>query len=156
MNLVEFLKLKNKKKGSKYKNDSCWCAQGHIHDSRAEARYCNILQLRKKAGDIKSFRNQVTFPLIVNGKTVTSHRVDFLVTGNDGKDYVDEFKGPETDAWKIKRKLFIALHPDIPYNTIKKANRSTAKKRPWPTRKLPSRPFPKCPKRRVKTKSRPL
>lgn len=103
----------------KYNNSSCTCNQGHLHDSRGEASYCNDLELLKKAGEIKGYENQVTFDLVVNGKTICEHRVDFLVTTNSGKKEVNEFKGFATDVWNLKRKLFEAVYPDIKYIVVR-------------------------------------
>ena len=71
-----------------------------------------------KAREIKSYKTQVTYDLVVNGKRITGHRVDFEVENNNGSIEVHEFKGFATDVWVLKRKLFIALYPDIPYKTI--------------------------------------
>lgn len=104
---------------SKYHNITCKCWADHIHDSRAEAAYCDQLNALKRAGKIKSYEIQKTFPLVVNGKTICTHRVDFVVTGNDGRIRVEEFKGFATRVWAIKKKLFEAVYPDIEYIVVK-------------------------------------
>ena len=106
-------------KYSKYKNKSQSCQQGHIHQSIGEARYCDSLAVLEKAGDIKSYKSQQMFDLIVNSKRITGHRVDFLVMNKKGKLEVHEVKGFPTDLWKIKMNLFEALYPDIPYIVVK-------------------------------------
>jgi len=108
-------KIKAKKK-SKYRSISCRCDIGHRHDSRGEAAFCNKLHAIIQKGEIKT---QKTFRMIVNGKTITSHRVDFFVTYSDGREEVYEFKGFETKEWKIKHKLFEALYPEIPYIVVR-------------------------------------
>ena len=102
----------------KYSNRSQVCHQNHKHDSVAEASYCDTLALLLKAKEIKSYRTQVTYDLTVNGKRVTGHRIDFEVEKNDGSIEVHEYKGFATPVWLLKRKLFIALYPNIPYITI--------------------------------------
>ena len=104
---------------SKYKNVTCKCQQGHIHDSRAEATYCNQLNILKRAGEIKDYEIQKTYRLNVNGKHITNHRVDFGVVLPDDKIEIHEYKGYETDVWRIKKKLFEACYPDIPYVVVK-------------------------------------
>jgi len=106
-------------KRNKYNAKSCKCNQGHLHDSRGEAGYCNQLALLKKAGEILDYSIQRTFHLEVNGKTVCQHRVDFWVEGPGGNFEVHEFKGFATREWNLKRKLFEALYPDIPYYVVK-------------------------------------
>jgi DNA-binding sugar fermentation-stimulating protein len=114
-----WLKWDKNKKKKKYGNNSCTCSQGHIHDSRLEARHCYSLHLMKKArgSTISTIERQVTFRLDVNGKHICSHRVDFLVTHKDGSKMVVESKGVDTAAWAIKRNLFEALNPNIKYET---------------------------------------
>lgn len=119
------LKLMNRKKGAKSTGPrikgyrSCKCNAGHIHDSRGEAGHCNNLEYRKRAGDIKDYDQQTTFNFMINGKKICGHRVDFVVYGMDGRKWVEEYKGFETDVWKIKKKLFEALYPEIEYIVIK-------------------------------------
>lgn len=103
---------------SKYKNKSCSCWSDHLHDSRGEAEYCNVLQTRLKAGEIKEYKTQVRYIMYVNDKKVTTHIVDFVVVDLDGSESVHEYKGFATDVWKLKHKLFEACYPDIPYNVI--------------------------------------
>lgn len=94
---------------------SCSCFQSHMHDSRGEAQYCNQLHLLKKAGEIANIETQKTFELKVNNRKICSHRVDFLVITNDGKWEVHEYKGFGTQVWQLKKKLFEACYPLIPY-----------------------------------------
>lgn len=113
MNYIRFRASRNK-----YGNSSCRCSQGHIHDSRFEARYCDQLAMLVKAGEIKSYRTQVRYPLKMNGVTITSHIVDFEVVENSGKIHIEECKGVATREWRIKHKLFEQCYPDIKYYVI--------------------------------------
>ena len=56
---------------------------------------------------------------MVNGIRITTHKVDFLVMTKKGKLEVNETKGFPTPEWNLKRKLFEALYPDIPYIVVK-------------------------------------
>jgi hypothetical protein len=102
----------------KYNNRPCICNQGHKHDSRGEAVYCDNLALLKRAGEIKDYEIQKRFPLLVDGKKVCTHIADFLVTGKDGVACVHEYKGMVTQTWRIKHKLFLACYPNVPYKVI--------------------------------------
>lgn len=104
-------------KRKKYGNRSCY-SDGIRFDSALEAEYYNQLKLLKKAGHIRDFSRQVTFRFYVNEKLICSHRVDFLVVNSEGSEEVHEVKGFATDVWNIKRKLFEALYPEIPYKVV--------------------------------------
>jgi len=103
---------------SKYKSKSCKCSQGHWHHSRGEAQHCNKIAMLVKAKYIKEYDIQKKFSLDVNGVHITNHFVDFWVTGNSGRQWVEEFKGVATSDWKLKHKLFEAIFPDIEYKII--------------------------------------
>lgn len=93
---------------------------GTVYASAFEAKYAAELDWRKKAGDIKDWRGQVTFNLVVNNKLICKYIIDFVIIHNDNsKEYI-ETKGFETRDWKIKRKLFQALFPDKKYKVVKK------------------------------------
>ena len=103
---------------NKYGNKTCKCNQDHLHDSIGEADYCNELEYLRRAKEIKSYKTQVTYDLTVNGKTICQHRPDFIVTEMDGTIAVHEYKGVATAVWQLKKKLFEAVYPDIPYYVI--------------------------------------
>jgi len=105
---------------SKYHNLSCRCRQGHGHDSRFEASYCNQLELLKRSREIKDYRCQIAFELRVGERLIATHYVDFLVTDINGNQEIHETKGPETEIWRLKKKLCEVLYPQIPYIVIKK------------------------------------
>ena len=98
---------------------SCKCSQGHIHHSRGEAGYCDVLAILKRGRKIKGYEIQKKFELTAHGKHITNHYPDFLVTELDGSIRVDEYKGFATEIWRIKMKMFKAQYPEIPYNVIK-------------------------------------
>lgn len=84
------------------------------HDSKFEAGKAQELELRKKGGDIKDFQEQVVIPLNVNGFTVCTYKIDFVIEHNDGSLEYLETKGYATDVWKLKWKLFEALYSSDP------------------------------------------
>ncbi len=104
---------------SKYRSIRSKCLSGHNHHSRLEAGHCNALLVDKQAGIIKDYQTQRKVELRVNGQLITTHYPDFWITNNDGSEMVHETKGKEMADWVIKKKLFNALFPDIPYVVVK-------------------------------------
>ena len=73
----------------------------------------------KKNGDILDFEYAKRYELRVNGKLIGCHKPDFTVTKSDGTFEVREVKGAETSDWHLRKNLFEALFPEIPYLVIK-------------------------------------
>ena len=92
--------------------------RGVVYASKSEARYAAHLDLLKKAGVIKAWEGQVRWALIVGGEKVCTIVPDFRVTLADGSVELHEVKGYATALWKLKRKLFEALYPEVPYIVI--------------------------------------
>jgi hypothetical protein len=87
----------------------------HYHsklEATVAARLDTLRSARVKAERVTEVRRQVAVPLMVNGKTVATWKVDFLVTYGDGREEYVEAKGFETADYRIKRNLFEALFPD--------------------------------------------
>ena len=111
-------------RGPKYGNERRTpCRQKHIHDSKLEADYCNQLELLTRAGEIRQYNVQYSFPLIVEGILIAKHIVDFVVINNEGGREVHETKGYATKDWKLKRKLFNVLYPLYTYHVISSKKR---------------------------------
>ena len=104
----------------KYNARRTICNLAHYHPSRLEAHHCDKLLLLKKAGEIQDFIYQKSYDLVVNGKTICKHKPDFTVTRKDGLIEVHETKGIETMDWHLRRNLFEACYPRIPYLVFKK------------------------------------
>ena len=103
---------------SKYGNITCKCVQGHIHDSRGEAKYCTELFYQQKAGEIQSYEIQRKYPLVLDRKSMGYMRVDFEVINKEGKTEIHEYKGMATSIWRLKVKIFKVCYPDIEYKII--------------------------------------
>lgn len=103
----------------KYNSKSCRCHQGHQHDSRYEAGYCDQLYILKQAGDVQEIEIQKKFSFDINGVHIANYYADFFVTDKEGVTCVHETKGFKTADYIIKRQLFKALYPDIPFYEIK-------------------------------------
>lgn len=118
---------------NKYNSHKCRCNQGHIHDSKKEARRCNELSLFEKAGEITHLRQQVKYTLIPTqyeytgelisrgknagqpkkGKVLEkecSYYADFDYYTKSGKHVVEDTKGFRTADYKIKKKLMLHVH----------------------------------------------
>lgn len=117
---------------NKYKNSKCKCNQGHIHDSRKEARRCNELTLLERAGEISNLRQQVKYVLIPaqrdkstevytrgkrkgepkEGKLLEKeccYYADFVYAKN-GREVVEDAKGMRTEVYKLKKKLMLYFY----------------------------------------------
>lgn len=99
------------KHGSKYGNVTAE-HNGIQYHSKKEAAYAAELDLRVKAGDIKSWTRQEKISLDVNGFHICNYFIDFVVIHNDDSTEYVEVKGFETDVWKMKWKLFEALYSE--------------------------------------------
>ncbi|PAE17271.1 hypothetical protein CHH91_04495 [Virgibacillus sp. 7505] len=92
---------------------------GHTFDSKAEAHFYQYTKLRLKAGDIQAYELQPRYLLQEafkhQGKSIQKmeYVADFLITHNDGSQEVVDVKGVETEAFKIKKKLFYKRYPDL-------------------------------------------
>ena len=84
-------------------------------DSKAEAaRYVQLKALRA-AGRILWFTRQPSFLLLGN----TRYRPDFMVCDSSGLVWVEDVKGVETQAFKLKRKLWEQCYPWMELRVIK-------------------------------------
>ena len=110
------------KGAGKYKNHSCTCSSGHIHQSIFESNYCDDLRILKRAGEVAKVEQQYRVEIYVKGVKVCNHYIDFFVVFTDGRAEFHETKGYETDVWKLKRKLTEILFPDIAYKVIRQKN----------------------------------
>lgn len=110
MTFIQKTAFHNKAKKQEY--------DGFHYDSKFEASYAVELDLRVRAGDIKSYEKQVNIPLIVNGYIVCWYRIDFIVYHNDGTTEYVETKGYAMPVWKLKWKIFEAMYSDLPGVTL--------------------------------------
>ncbi len=92
---------------------------GVEYHSGAEMRYAQMLDQRKRVGDIQDWWGQQSIPLRVNGITVCRMVCDFKILhhGGDEIEFV-EIKGCETAVFRLKLKLLRAIHPKIRYTVI--------------------------------------
>lgn len=83
---------------------------GHLFPSKREAGHYQALKLREAAGEIAELRLQFRWPLEVRDVLVTTYVADFTFRDARGELHVQDAKGVRTEAYRLKRKLFEALH----------------------------------------------
>lgn len=100
---------------------------GHLFDSKAEAREYEQLKLLQKAGRIKSIELQPRFLLQPgyerNGKKVRAiyYIADFLVFTADDKEIVIDVKSEITEknkVYRLKRKLLLYRYPNLDFREV--------------------------------------
>jgi hypothetical protein len=111
-------------RGSKYGATKAFCAEGHKHDSKREARHCNDLHLELKAGSISMLTLQPQFWFSINGKQLKhgngrriGYRGDFAYF-RDGIMCVDDAKGFTVRDWPLRKAIFLALFPEIQFREV--------------------------------------
>ncbi len=77
--------------------------------SKLEGNRYLQLKLMKASGFVQDFKMQVEYRLEHNGILITRYRADFVVTYADGAVVVEDTKGVETEAFRIKKNLMLAL-----------------------------------------------
>ena len=92
---------------NKYNNKKT-VVDGHTFDSKREAAHYELLKLRQSLGEISNLELQVKFELHVNGVWVANYIADFAYS-EDGKKVVCDVKGVKTRAYKIRKRLMLAL-----------------------------------------------
>ena len=80
---------------------------GITFDSRAEANRYRDLRVLLNVGEIRGFDLQPSFLLPGDVR----YRPDFIVCGKDGVVWVEDVKGVETQAFKLKRRLWEERYP---------------------------------------------
>jgi hypothetical protein len=83
------------------------------YDSQLEAKVAENLDWQLKAGELVEVKRQVKVPLHVNGVFITNYYVDFRTVDKHGQVNYVEAKGIETKDFLIKKRIFIALLPEI-------------------------------------------
>lgn len=80
-------------------------------DSKAEATYYAGLKQRVKAGEVTDVELQKPYPIVINGKKITTYKADFaFFDAYEGRQRVIDVKGFDTPVSKLKRKLVAASY----------------------------------------------
>ena len=91
---------------------------GRLYHSLAEMRYAQMLDMRKRAGDIEDWWPQQSIPLRVNGVLVCKMIADFKILTVSREIEYAEVKGHMTDVFRLKLKLLRACYPSVKYTII--------------------------------------
>jgi hypothetical protein len=86
---------------------------GQKYDSTLEAKVAEDLDWRLKAGELVEVKRQVKIPLMVNRILICNYYCDFRTVDRNGQVTYVEAKGMELPLWQVKKKLFLALLPEI-------------------------------------------
>ena len=81
------------------------------YDSRGEAARAATLRTLAAAGAITDLREQVPVVISPDGCKRITLRADFVYV-EDGREVIEDFKGFETEAFKLKWKLLRWKRPD--------------------------------------------
>lgn len=112
-------------RSNKYKAKKTACAQGHLHDSKREAKRCDELRLLQRAGKIEGLTIQPRFEFVVNGSKVkmgngqfARYTPDFEYMEN-GQLVAEDTKGFKTEAFALRAALFRHCFPHIELRVTK-------------------------------------
>ncbi len=100
---------------TKYRNQPV-VVDGVRFASKAEAARDAELQWLVKSGTIRDLTRQPRFPLKVNGVKVATYVADWMYLENFGRTtirVVEDKKGVQTPAFRLKWKLAQALYPSV-------------------------------------------
>ena len=98
---------------------------GYVFDSAAEAARYRELSLLENAGAITDLRVHSRYELQKAFQTAAGVRLSAIHYESDfdywerGKKIVEDVKGVETAAFKLKRKLFLYQYPQIELRVLK-------------------------------------
>lgn len=113
----ELLVSEAKKRVGKYKNKRTTVGDT-TYDSKTEARHCEELKLRQRAGHIFDLQLQRRFKLEVNGILICTYIADATFLDKGGLLHVQDVKGGKggkdrgtrTPEYRIKKKLMKAIY----------------------------------------------
>jgi hypothetical protein len=96
---------------------------GQVYDSRGEAEYARQLDLRKAAGAIRDWRRGMPWTLLESPtgrkRDGIEYTPDFHVWDAQGAFTAVDFKGMETEVFKLKAKLWRYAYPTVPLFVVK-------------------------------------
>jgi hypothetical protein len=92
---------------------------GNVFASKKEGKRFSELKLLERAKEISGLTLQPRYPMIVNGRKVCTYVGDFSYLEEKSRKLVcEDVKGFKTETYIVKRKLFLATHPDIVHREI--------------------------------------
>lgn len=103
------------------------CQHGHTHASGKEAKHCNALHLRQRAGEISGLEVEPVYTFPINGKPVkmaNGHEMKFTPDFSyieNGRKVVEDVKAVNAHmARDVPVKLALARHlwPDVDWRVV--------------------------------------
>lgn len=88
---------------------------GHLFDSKKEARRYQELKTLQAVGDVWELQLQPNFPLLVNGVKVGTYIADFMYKTAEGKVVVEDVKSKatKTPVYNLKKKILATYNPPV-------------------------------------------
>lgn len=102
------MRLRRNKYGVSAKEDRT--LDGIVFASKKEMTRYSELKLMEQAGAIEQLQLQPKWDIVVNGQKICSYVGDFFYVDSDGKAVVEDTKGMKTPAYRLKKKLMLAVH----------------------------------------------
>lgn len=92
--------------------------EGIVFDSKGELARWEELRLLERTGEVRELRRQVVYLLKVGRVKVGTYVADFVYRipvllhppGGPSMEVVEDFKGVRTPAYRLKKKLMLALY----------------------------------------------
>ena len=116
------------RRNSKYNAMPTVASDGTKFPSKAEAKFYESLLALQRTGQIKEIVLHPRFPmppkLEIGQQKICDYVSDFRVTWKgegpyQRKDEIFEVKGYETEAWKLKKKMFAFWYPHLILTVVK-------------------------------------
>jgi hypothetical protein len=101
---------------------------GIVFHSKGEAGRYQELKLLLHAGEITDLHLQEKYELKVAGVLICNYIADFVYETPDGEVVVEDFKGVRTEAYRLKKKLMLAVHGIEIFETGRTTKRGGRKK----------------------------
>jgi hypothetical protein len=99
-------------KQHKYKAQRTYCANGHWHPSKAEAKRCDELHILQLAGEITRLEMQPKFPVFINGIKIFTYIADFSYFTKNER-VIEDVKGQVLPIYRLKKKAVEAYYPGV-------------------------------------------
>jgi hypothetical protein len=104
--LCEVVKQRSK---SKFNNEPV-IIDGIWFQSKSEGRRYTELKLLQKAGEVISFKRQVSYIVVDLDKKKHRYKLDFLVKWSNGSTTYEDVKGFKTSTYELKKSLMEEKH----------------------------------------------
>ena len=83
--------------------------QGYIYASKRESQRAYELDMLLKGKEILKWERQINLPLYFRERKICDYRIDFIRHEKNKDIVLEEIKGMELPAWRLKRNLLEAI-----------------------------------------------